>query len=238
MHNGGSSGATTIEHRQVGADAPALEIHRSWRRQRSATVDLRNGRLIARLPAGLSPAVEERLLNDLIPKALKRDRARQLASDTDLYRRACRLADTYLDGLRPASVTWSARMGRQWGSCTPATASIRISHTLAGMPDYVLDYLLVHELAHLRERRHNATFNDLVARYPDRDKAQAYLDGFLHGQREAAIAHALACERSMATPPDSVGDYVPPVGVSVPSSSPGWSSDSCGVDSGVSPVGG
>lgn len=251
MNNERSVGGPAVEHRQVDPSAPVLEIHRSWRRQRSATVDFRNGRLIARLPAGMSPDAEERVLNDLIPKALNRNQARRRASDAELFQRACRLADDLLDGRQPATVSWSARMGRRWGSCTPATRTIRISNAMAGMPDYVVDYLLVHELVHLQVSRHNATFERLVDRYPQRDRAQAYLDGFLHGQRDAAITHALACGVGANEGPDGGGNNRPtgatggltdpaadgayelPVGPSEPvssaSSSPASALGSCGV---------
>ena len=40
------------------------------------------------------------------------------------------------------------------GSCTPAEGSIRVSDKVRGMPGWVLDYVLLHELAHLIEPGH------------------------------------------------------------------------------------
>jgi predicted metal-dependent hydrolase len=45
------------------------------------------------------------------------------------------------------------------------------------MPAWVVDYVLVHELAHLIEPTHNATFWDLVRRYPKAERAEGYLEG-------------------------------------------------------------
>jgi predicted metal-dependent hydrolase len=66
-------------------------------------------------------------------------------------------------------------MTTRWGSCTPATGTIRISDRLARMPGWVLDYVLVHELAHLAVPGHSPAFWRLVHRYPKAERAMGYL---------------------------------------------------------------
>jgi hypothetical protein len=66
---------------------------------------------------------------------------------------------------------------RRWGSCTPADGTIRVSSRLRSMPAYVVDYVLVHELAHLLEAQHDARFWALVARYPRAERARGFLEG-------------------------------------------------------------
>ena len=56
----------------------------------------------------------------------------------------------------PASVRWVTNQNGRWGSCTPADRTIRISHRIQDMPDWVIDYVLLHELAHLIVPSHNA----------------------------------------------------------------------------------
>ena len=45
----------------------------------------------------------------------------------------------------------------QWGSCT-AHGSVRLNVQLIKLPPRLIDYVVVHELAHLRELNHSATF--------------------------------------------------------------------------------
>jgi hypothetical protein len=49
----------------------------------------------------------------------------------------------------------------QWGSCT-AQGSIRLNLQLIKLPVRLIDYVVVHELAHLRELNHSASFWRLV----------------------------------------------------------------------------
>ena len=47
----------------------------------------------------------------------------------------------------PVTIRWVTNQNTRWGSCTPADGAIRISHRLAGMPDYVIDCVVMHEIA-------------------------------------------------------------------------------------------
>src|SRR5690606_31568059 len=50
------------------------------------------------------------------------------------------------------------RMKTKWGSCNPVNASIRLNTELAKKPPECLDYILLHELVHLREPSHGPRF--------------------------------------------------------------------------------
>lgn len=94
----------------------------------------------------------------------------------DLNARAARLSREYLGGLAaPRSVRWVDNQRRRWGSCTPTRGTIRISSRLRTAPEWVLDYVLIHELAHLLATGHGADFWAWVRRYPHTDRAIAYL---------------------------------------------------------------
>ena len=62
-------------------------------------------------------------------------------------------------------------------ACTPSDRSIRISSRVQGMPGYVLDYVILHELSHLLVAGHGPDFWALLAAYPRLERARGYLDG-------------------------------------------------------------
>ena len=72
-------------------------------------------------------------------------------------------------------------MNERWGSCTTVDRTIRISDRLSGAPDYVLDYLLVHELIHLEIADHGESFTALLSRFGDSERANAFLEGYEAG---------------------------------------------------------
>ncbi len=95
-------------------------------------------------------------------------------SSIDVAARARRLARQY--GLpRPQSVRWVDNMRQRWGSCTPEDGTIRVSSRLAAYPAWVLDYVLVHELAHLEIESHGPAHDQLVDRYPYAERARGFL---------------------------------------------------------------
>ena len=165
---------------------PRVEVRRSTRRRRTATAYREQDTIVVLLPARVSRTEERRLVADLVGRVLARERRHAApATDDDLQGRAEALSARFLgipgDPPRPAAVRWVTNQQQRWGSCTPSTGVIRLSHRLQAMPDWVVDYVLVHELAHLVERNHSPAFRRLVARYPQADKAEGYLAGFLAG---------------------------------------------------------
>jgi predicted metal-dependent hydrolase len=66
-------------------------------------------------------------------------------------------------------------MRQRWGSCTPEDRAVRVSSRLAAYPAWVLDYVLVHELAHLLVASHGPAHDALVDRYPYAERARGFL---------------------------------------------------------------
>ncbi|MEO5952245.1 MAG: M48 family metallopeptidase [Chloroflexia bacterium] len=154
---------------------PPIEIIRSPNRTRTASARMVDGTLVVRVPQGLSPTEENRLVESLSQKVLHKVRKDE-GKLPDLPKRAADLNRRYFSGkLKLREIKWVTNQRHRYGSCTPATATIRISDRLATMPLWVLDYVLVHELAHLLEANHSPAFWKLVALYPLTERARGYL---------------------------------------------------------------
>jgi predicted metal-dependent hydrolase len=153
-----------------------VEIIRSPNRSKTASARMVDGRLVVRVPAGISVEEEQRLVDTLMPRVLKKVARKASGAMPDLRRKANDLNRQYFGGkLKVREIKWVANQEKRYGSCTPATATIRISDRLARMPQWVLDYVLVHELAHLVQANHSPAFWRLVARYPLTERARGYL---------------------------------------------------------------
>lgn len=174
---GRQTSGVTIELWPAADGRPPLELRRSHRRRRTASAHTRDGVVVVQLPAGLPAAEERRLVERLVGRVTGAARVAAVGGDAELTSRAHSLADRFLGGVRAQTVRWSSRMQRRHGSCTPEDGTIRISCRLAGYPGYVLDYVLVHELAHLQEPNHSPEFWALVAAYPQTERARGFLDG-------------------------------------------------------------
>jgi predicted metal-dependent hydrolase len=157
---------------------PQVEIRRSRRRRRTVSAYREGDRIVVLMPASLSRAQEAEWVETMVAR-VERAEARRRPSDDDLMRRADALGRAWLDGRpSPLSVRWVDNQRSRWGSCTPADRTIRLSRRMQGMPDWVVDYVLVHELAHLLAPGHDASFWAWVDRYPQADKAKGYLLGW------------------------------------------------------------
>jgi predicted metal-dependent hydrolase len=134
-------------------------------------------RYVVVAPATMPVEERERTAAQLVER-LERRLARRAADETDLLRRAADLSRRYLGGrAHPRSVSWVDNQHHRWGSATPATRTIRLSRELSGMPAWVVDSVLVHELAHLLVADHGPSFQRLVAAYPRTAEARAFLAG-------------------------------------------------------------
>jgi predicted metal-dependent hydrolase len=161
-------------------DPRKVEVRRSAKRRRTVQAYRDGDRTVVLIPARFTRAQEQEWVAAMLARldgTGPRGRRRS-PSDTALARRAEQLSARYLDGrARPASVRWVGTMRTRWASCTPADGTIRMSERLQQMPDWVQDYVLVHELAHLIVPGHGPRFWALVDRYPRTERARGYLDG-------------------------------------------------------------
>lgn len=142
-----------------------LESHYLWgRRYLLHVVSAANSVLGVRISGN-------KLIMNVRPDTTQERRQELMA---DFYRAEIR---TKLDKLLP---TWTSNMGKSpkqvfiqhmrtmWGSCNYHNQNIRLNTELAKKPIECLEYVLVHELAHLWEPSHNATFIAIMDKHMPR----------------------------------------------------------------------
>ncbi|MDQ6615295.1 MAG: M48 family metallopeptidase [Actinomycetota bacterium] len=147
-----------------------VEVVRSSRRRKTVQARRVNGVLRVSIPASMTKVEEDRWVTEMV----RRVERRQATDEIDLERRAAELAARYRLTM-PQSIRWVTNQEGRWGSCTPSDRTIRISSRLVGEPGWVLDYVIVHELAHLMISGHSPAFWDLVGRYPKAERARGFL---------------------------------------------------------------
>ncbi|CAN5339504.1 hypothetical protein BH11ACT1_BH11ACT1_29940 [soil metagenome] len=153
---------------------------------RTVTAFREGDRTVVAIPARFTRAQEREWVRRMVTRLASQEQRRR-PSDDELATRAAELSARYLGGkARPASVTWSSNQGRRWGSCTSIDGTIRISDRVRGMPAWVLDYVLMHELTHLLHAGHGPEFWATLAVYPRTERARGFLEGVVFAPQSAS----------------------------------------------------
>ena len=147
-----------------------VEVVRSSKRRKSVSARIVDGRIVIRMPQWMSKAQEAEYVESLVAKLVRQHTAKAV----DLTARARELARRY-DLPEPTSIRFVSNQSSRWGSCSPSTGDIRVSDRIAGFPGWVLDAVIVHELAHLVEHGHGPEFHALADRYPRQERAHGFL---------------------------------------------------------------
>ena len=165
-------------------DGSPVEVRRSARRTRTVAAFWEDGTAVVAIPARFTAAQEREWVHRMLAKLHRQGERRAAAgrrrpaTDEALAAHAAQLSTKYLGGRSvPASVRWVSNQNSRWGSATPAEGTIRLSDKLRPMPQWVIDYVLLHELAHLLVASHNAAFWKLLEAYPETQRAKAFLEG-------------------------------------------------------------
>ena len=192
--------AESAQAEEAGAQAfRTTRIIRSKKRRKTVAARVEDGVLIVYLPARMSEEEGRAWVDRMAARFRGRAERDADAAQADLKRRAARLNRKYFEGrLEYASIVYVTNQTSKYGSCSPGSRRIRISHRMASAPPFVLDYIIVHELAHLIEANHGRRFWKLVHRYPLAERAIGYLMalGLVPAQERAV-------EPSLFIPPDA-----------------------------------
>jgi hypothetical protein len=157
---------------------PEVEVRISKRRKKTSEAKWVAGRIVVSVPAHLSAESRQKTVDWLVDRLLTRHQLQSGLTDDDLLARAIELSDRYLVGTHPISVRWVTNQTARWGSCSYYSGHIRLSHRLRVVPGWVLDSVLVHEVAHLTHADHSHAFHKLAGAYPRHKEAGIFLAGY------------------------------------------------------------
>ncbi len=164
---------------------PAVVVRRSARRRRTVAAFWEDGKAVVAIPAHFTKAQESEWVRRMVEKLQRQGERRSggkgrrpATGDVELAAHAATLSHRYFGGRAvPRSVRWVSNQNSRWGSATPADGTIRLSDKLRPMPQWVIDYVLLHELAHLLVAGHGPAFWRLLEAYPETERAKAFLEG-------------------------------------------------------------
>ncbi len=176
----GSTSDTVITIEPPRFDRPEVEIRASSRRKKTGTAHWSGSRIVVQIPARIRGRERTAFVDDLVERILTQ-RPQNAAGDAELEERAKVLAELYNDGVLPSTVRWVKNQRARWASCSPASREIRVSSRLRQCPEWVIDAVLVHELAHLQEADHSAKFNEIADRHPRQTDSGLFLEGYALG---------------------------------------------------------
>lgn len=147
-----------------------VNVVRSAKRIKTVAARLVEGVIEVRVPAWMTQEEQNKAVSEIASRLEKRHRCGHIP----LEPRARSLAAEF-NLPQPRSIEWSHRQNLRWGSCSIGNGDIRISSRLVDVPPWVLDHVIVHELAHLVEANHSPAFYRLVNRNPRAERAEGYL---------------------------------------------------------------
>jgi len=175
-----------------------VEVTYDRRLRRNAHWTVADTTIQVRVPASIPPHALEAVLDDIVQNVLAyRTRARE-RNDADLERRAREINQTYFDGeLRWHTIRWVSNINHSLGTVTEGGSGdgdIRISDQIKLWPQWVIDYVIAHELVHRKYPNHSAEFWAYLGRYPLTERARGFIDGvrFVEG---APLSQRRKCGR-------------------------------------------
>lgn len=159
------------------SNGASVVVRRSAARKRTVSAFWEDGVAVVSVPASMSEKTSLEWVRTMLPR-LEAPRRTSRVSDEELLPRAKDLSRRYLGReIVPNRIRWVDNQRGRWGSATPSEGTIRLSSALREMPQWVQDYVLIHELTHLLIPGHPPAFWELVARYPRAEEAKAFLAG-------------------------------------------------------------
>lgn len=142
----------------------------------------KDGTILLRVPQRLNRNEILRMIDQLAGQLEKGSRLVERASDVELQERAVKINQKYFAGrIQWRSIRWVGNMKNRLGSCTHGGSTdgdIRISDKIKNYPDWVIDYVIAHELVHRLHANHSPAFWETLGNgYPLAERARGFIAG-------------------------------------------------------------
>jgi predicted metal-dependent hydrolase len=170
-----------IQNRQ--GDQVTVNLKRDKRLMKTSHWErMPDGSLLLRVPYRLPNRRVAALLEQVARQLDKSISLHRQRNDTVLHQRAEMVNKKYFHGkIQWNAICWVSNMQSRLGSCTrggPTDGQIRISDKIKDWPDWVVDYVIAHELLHRKHPNHSAIYwNELKATYPLAEQARGFVKG-------------------------------------------------------------
>jgi predicted metal-dependent hydrolase len=171
------------EHREIDAnkDAITVEVVRDGRLRSRIHWEWNGDHVRIRAPRHIPKSQLDKQVAEIVNEVKRRRAQVRARADSDLETMACRVNRTYFGGeISWHSIRWVRNMRKRLGSCTvggPTDGDIRISDQIKGWPNWVIEYVVAHELAHRKYPHHSKEFWAYLNHYPKMERARGFLLG-------------------------------------------------------------
>jgi len=153
-----------------------VEIRRSKRRKKTVSARLDGDVMYVYAPVDTPEKELHKIIKNFKKRFTRRNLKRELNEEQNLSEVFGRLNKKYFNGkIKIKSIEYVTNQQKKYGSCDYRKKTIRLSHYIAQMPDWVRNYVIIHEMAHILEPNHSKAFWDIVYRYKLAERARGFL---------------------------------------------------------------
>jgi predicted metal-dependent hydrolase len=162
-------------------DPIEVEVVRDGRLRTRIHWEWHGNRVRVRAPRRVPQRDLDRHVAEIVEEVKRRRAQVRARADADLEALAQKINRRYFDGqIEWHTIRWVSNMRKRLGSCTnggPTDGDIRISDRIRGWPDWVVEYVVAHEMAHRKHANHSKAFWVYLGRYPKTERARGFIQG-------------------------------------------------------------